>query len=773
MAEPVDIAEPKAEWPGDAELDAAMDLESQAELEAKQGANRLAGHRQDLRRGHRTVTAVHRVLDALVAAGSTPRRSGSGWMARCPAHDDSTASLSITNGDGRVLLHDHAGCDYRDIVAALKLTEGDLFDEPKSPSSKPRIVATYDYVDEQGTLLYQVVRLSPKSFRQRRPDGSGGWIWNLQGTRRVLYRLPKVIEAVKNGETVYVCEGEKDVHAVEAAGAVATCNPGGAGKWRAVYNETLTGADVVIVADRDNAGYGHARTVATELHKASSTWRVVEPIDGKDAADHLGAGRSLDDFADSAGGLSEEHRPPTAETGLEFPDGHRATDVGNAARLLDQAGGRLRYVHAWGKWIVYQRGRWTLDENDALVTEQGKRVAKSLFALAAKTTDKDERKAIWGWAIRSEASGSIAAMVRLARGIPGVLVEHEELDADPYLLNVRNGTIDLRTGQLRPHDPADLITVQCPVSYNPNATAPLWEKCVERWQPDPEVCDYIQVRAGAGATGKPTETVDVDYGSGSNGKSKFWGAIQHVLGDYAVVPHKSLLVTQKHEQHDTVKARLFRKRLAVASETKAADTLDDEQVKNLTGGDRLQGRRMREDPWEFNPTHTLVMFSNHKPAVQGRDEGIWRRLRLVPWAVTIPEDERDDDLAGKLRAEAPGILRWLVDGARRFIDDGLTPPAAVRAATDAYRSDEDVVGRFIGQVLHFSAGWAWSADIRTELEAWCADQGVAPEPSMNDVTVVLKENGCSSVRLSVRGRRGVIWRGVTIVDHTASDQGER
>ncbi len=190
-------------------------------------------------------------------------------------------------------------------------------------------------------------------------------------------------------------------------------------------------------------------------------------------------------------------------------------------------------------------------------------------------------------------------------------------------------------------------------------------------------------------------------------------------------------MAQRHEQHDTVKARLFRKRLAVASETKAADTLDDEQVKNLTGGDRLQGRRMREDPWEFNPTHTLVMFSNHKPAVQGRDEGVWRRLRLVPWAVTIPENERDDDLAGKLRAEAPGILCWLIDGARHFIAEGLTPPDVVRAATDAYRADEDVVGRFVGEVLYFTShGWAWSKAILDELEAWCTEQGIDPGPTM-------------------------------------------
>ena len=209
---------------------------------------------------------------------------------------------------------------------------------------------------------------------------------------------------------------------------------------------------------------------------------------------------------------------------------------------------------------------------------------------------------------------------------------------------------------------------------------------MQRWQPNPDVRDYVQLRAGAGATGIPTETVDIDYGGGGNGKSKFHGAIQHVLGPYATVPHKSLLVAGRFEQHSTVVADLFRKRLAVASETKDAEALDDESVKNLTGGDRLKGRRMREDPWEFWPTHTLVMFSNHKPTVQGRDEGIWRRLRLVPWQVTIPENERDEAPRRQTPAEAPGILRWVVDGARRYNSAGLRPPAAVRDATDEYRS---------------------------------------------------------------------------------------
>jgi P4 family phage/plasmid primase-like protien len=486
------------------------------------------------------------------------------------------------------------------------------------------------------------------------------------------------------------------------------------------------------------------------------------------------AGGNLNDAeADqSSGGRSEEDTADDAIRAFKFPDGHRPTDIGNAARLLRHAGHKLRYVHAWGKWLVYQRGRWIIDEKDALVTEIAKQVAKGLFELAAKTAhnDPDEAKPIWDWALKSCASGAITAMIRLARGHPGILVEHEQLDADPWLLNVTNGSIDLRTGKLRPHDPADLCTMQAPVTYDPNATTPLWKKCLRRWQPDATVLNYLQVRAGASAAGIPTETVDIDYGHGSNGKSKFHGAIQHVLGPYATVPHKSLLVAGRFEQHPTVIADLFGRRLAVASETQADEALNDEAVKNLTGGDRLKGRRMREDPWEFWPTHTLIMFSNHKPAVHGRDEGIWRRLRLVPWQVTIPDNERDEALARKLRAEASGILGWIVDGAIQFNAGGLHPPPAVRNATKQYRADEDAIGRFIAEVLDIDTTetglrntWCYSCDIKAELDDWCAEQGIEEPPRMNEIATTLREKGCEDGgRKKVHGKRSTIWHGVSV-----------
>ena len=166
----------------------------------------------------------------------------------------------------------------------------------------------------------------------------------------------------------------------------------------------------------------------------------------------------------------------------------------------------------------------------------------------------------------------------------------------------------------------------------------------------------------------------MDYGTGGNGKGKFHGAIMNALGPYAVVPHKSLLVAEKHEQHATVVASLFRARCAVASETKARCTLNEEMIKNLTGGDRLGARRIREDEWWFNPSHTMILSTNYEPVIKGTDNGIWRRVRLVPWKVTIQKEDEDPDLADKLKAESSGILNWIIEGARIFLKEGWEVP---------------------------------------------------------------------------------------------------
>ena len=266
-------------------------------------------------------------LDDFLSRLEGVRRSGAGYVARCPAHDDRRASLSVAEGDdGRILLTCFAGCDTQAVCAALGLTLADLFGEKRQ--GMPSIVATYDYTDEDGQLLYQVVRFAPKDFRQRRPDGRGGWEWRLGDVRRVLYRLPDVLQAIRAGVGIYVCEGEKDVHAVEKAGGVATCNPGGAGKWRPEYTAALKGADVTIIADRDEPGKAHAFAVAAALAGTAADIRVVEPVEGKDVADHLAAGHTLEALVPCR---------PAGETSSELP-------VVSLSQLLSEAPERPEYV---------------------------------------------------------------------------------------------------------------------------------------------------------------------------------------------------------------------------------------------------------------------------------------------------------------------------------------------------------------------------------------------------------------------------------------------
>jgi len=429
----------------------------------------------------------------------------------------------------------------------------------------------------------------------------------------------------------------------------------------------------------------------------------------------------------TSGGGDVDEEPVIVATTVHdaLADGFRGTDAGNADRFVAAVDGHARYVHAWGRWIVYDTtaGVWRIDLNDALVVEQAKTVARAMFTRAARLSG-DARDTLWKWAKRSESATAIANMVRLARGTPGVLVNHAELDAKPWLLNVLNGTIDLQTGELRPHDPDDLLTVQAPTRYDPDALAPLWDACLERWQPDPAMRAYLQQVIGTGATGQAIEHLFVNLGPGGNGKSKFYGAVSSVLGAYVVIPHKSLITVQRHEQHDTIKARLFGARLAIASETDANDRIDEAKLKELTGGDLIEARRMREDPWQFRQTHTLIMHTNHRPRIHGVDEGVWRRIRLIPWNVTIPLEERDEHLADKLAAEAPGILNWILAGTATHRAHGFTEPASVADATAGYRAGQDVLAGFLEECIQPLDGHrAPVKEIVEAYERWCESTG--------------------------------------------------
>ncbi len=427
------------------------------------------------------------------------------------------------------------------------------------------------------------------------------------------------------------------------------------------------------------------------------------------------------------------------------------TDTGNAERLVHEHGARFRYVSQWGKWLAWDGQRWALDGAEALVHQAAKETIRGMYDDAATLEDDDRRKSLATHARACEARSRRDAMVALARTEPGVGVGHEALDADPWLLNVLNGTIDLRTGELRPHDAADMLTKIAPVAYDPAATCPSWERFVhEVLAGDTETIEYVQRAVGYTLTGETREhCLFFLHGGGANGKSTFVGTLFAMLGDYAKACPPDLLLTTRGGEHPTAIANLLGARLATCQEPEENRSWNDARLKELTGGDRIAARRMREDFWDFTPTHKFWISSNPEPVVRGTDDGIWRRLRKVPFTVSFKGRE-DRTLPERLRAELPGILAWAVRGCLAWQRSGLGESSTVRTATERYRAEQDTFGQFIAERCTIGTEHRITRqELRVTYEEWCRGAGETP----------LKAKGFTSRVRTVPGVvEGKVWR---------------
>ena len=414
---------------------------------------------------------------------------------------------------------------------------------------------------------------------------------------------------------------------------------------------------------------------------------------------------------------------------------HIATDQGRtelsaARRFVLAFGEDVRFCHAWSKWFSWDGARWKLDD-DGAVQRMATTVADAIWHQVANFHTEDTVD----FAMKISKSGGINAMLKLAASMLPIRVD--ELDTNHWLLNCPNGTLDLRTGTLRPHRREDNLTKLCPTNYTPDAGTLSFDQFLDGvFDGSSTLIDFLQRLFGYAITGDVREQcLPIFYGEGSNGKSTLLTAIQDTLGiDYSTTAPPSLLMEKKTDTHPTELAGLFGKRLVVAQETNQGAKLAESTVKQLTGGDRVSARRMKEDFWEFNPTHKLLLCTNHKPRVKGTDHAIWRRLLLIPFArkfwnpakgETGPEELRQDkELTAKLKAEAEGILAWMVQGCLAWQRDGLQVPVIVRAATEIYQSESDIVGRFVGECclrgdsyrIKFSA-------LFDALKKWCDELG--------------------------------------------------
>lgn len=457
---------------------------------------------------------------------------------------------------------------------------------------------------------------------------------------------------------------------------------------------------------------------AMELHCTGAEWCGL--VDQLKALRYQSGHELEHDFALKPANVVDFAARRLAGDGL-FP----LTDLGNAERLQAAHGDQFRYVPAWNTFLVYDGTRWRRDETGE-VRRMAADVVRQMYRDAADLPTEEQRKALSRHAIRSESGRALKNMVECVQWLAGVAVEVDALDTDPYALNVSNGTLDLRTGELRDHDPADLITRLVPVKFDAAAACPVWDRFLsEVMKGRGDLIGFLQRAVGYSLSGDTSERkLFILHGGGRNGKSTFLETVREMIPDYAARVPTKMLTVKEHgaEGIPNDLARLKGVRYVTASETAEGRRLDEALLKDITGRETITARFMRAEWFDFVPQFKLWLSTNHKPQIRGTDDGIWDRIALIPFDLRVEPHQEDRALPAKLRAELPGILAWAVRGFREWQANGLGQAEAVEKATRDYRSEMDWLADFLTAccVEHPTATTPAKA-LYERYEGWCRD----------------------------------------------------
>ncbi|MEN6370419.1 MAG: phage/plasmid primase, P4 family [Armatimonadota bacterium] len=425
--------------------------------------------------------------------------------------------------------------------------------------------------------------------------------------------------------------------------------------------------------------------------------------------------------------------------GFRQPAGKRfkpipCTDNGNSERFVRDHGKDARYVTKWKMWILWDGTRWVLDETSRveILAKQTARGIHREVEFYKGDELSGERSRILRWQAASESKNHLDNMISLAR--PELAIKPEELDSDPNLLAVKNGILDLRTGELLEPHRENLITKQVPVTYDPEAKCPEFSTFLETVVPDEEARQFIQTAVGYSLTGITLEQcLFFLYGEGRNGKSTFIETISSLLGDYSAKTRSETLMIKRNGDVSDDIAALRGARLVTVSEISDGQRLNEGRMKDITGGDRISARFLYGKWFEFNVGFKLWFYGNHKPTIKGKDEGIWRRIRLIPFTVQIPEDKCDKNLKEKLYNELPGILNWALEGLRRWHKEGFKTPKAVASATKEYKAGEDSLSNFMEDCCVLGKDkFVTKADMWTAYILWANRNGEEIYEKRND-----------------------------------------
>lgn len=423
----------------------------------------------------------------------------------------------------------------------------------------------------------------------------------------------------------------------------------------------------------------------------------------------------------------------------------RLSDVGNGQLFAQRHRSYARYCYPTRSWFVCdEAGRWERDPGNH-VMRLAKTTVLHLYELAQRELDDQRRAQLAAHALRTENAHRLQSMIDLAKDEEGMAIEPQAFDADPWLFNVSNGVIDLKTGKCRTRRPEDYLTKQSIAIFDPSATCTEWTKFLERiFQHDRHLIEYLQQIVGYCLTGLTVEQVFfLLWGSGANGKSTAMKVLLKLFGDYGLqVPAETFLTRNQDGRATPDLVRLQGARLAVAIESDEGSRLAEGLIKQMTGSDRIAARRLYQDFVEFDPTHKIVFATNHKPRVKDNSHAMWRRMRLIPFAVQIPDHEQDPTLANKLLAELPGILNWAIAGCLAWQRAGrLLTPEQVTVATEAYRTEQDVLDDYLRERCICAPGITTKfSDLRKDYAEWT--DGLSERPlSGKAFAAALQERG--------------------------------
>lgn len=572
--------------------------------------------------------------------------------------------------------------------------------------------------------------------------GDEEWRWRSFEKPRPLYGLDRLH---KHDGPVLIVEGEKcaDAAYTMLKDMVVVSWPGGSKAIGKVDFSSLAGRNIVLWPDNDKSGIEAMQSIAHILMDLGSIVTIIDqPTDkpkGWDVADAIseGWGRSqilyFIENAPPAHAVEQIPLPVTPDdksqrAGRGSNGGYSMTDTGNALRLADNYGNNLRYVGREGAWYWWDGARWREDATNMVYAFVDKLIG-DMYREAANASG-EYREALGAWTHKLESMSRQKALVAKAQTVQEIAISPDEFDRHDYLITCRNVTLDLSSGELevQDHSPGKFMTKMIDIEYNPEAECPQWQAfLVDIFATHPELISFIQRAVGYSLVGDTSEQcLFFAYGIGKNGKSVFFETLKMLFGEYYAKAPVEMLMQTNLPQHTTDITDLQGKRFVITSEIEENRRINESRVKDLTGGDDITARRMRENNITFRQTHKLWMFGNHRPLIVGTDIGIKRRIKMIPFEVIISEDKRKPmrQLLEGFRAELSGILNWALQGFMNYHDYGLQDPDIVLATAEEYFSEMDILGQFIEECCIVNEGvYILGQKFWGHYKGWCEGRG--------------------------------------------------